>query len=344
MPGAISKKNGYMKREAKEFEGVVPLTAIPNAKTEQARAVRIEYCRGAMAWRNFLYNDGRGAAMFDITELTLERPEAEGGNIPLVVHVPKGCPCVDPDTVILSCGSGPFNGEGKCEHTMGYFASMFTNTRLTPIFVTVGVRQCPGNIWPCSLVDAEFGYDALRSDAVKALIGTPSKIGLMGTSLHGITAAHLAVKLASEKKPCDFLALHTPFVDPGMTSASHKSQGHWQTLSIGYLKWVWGVFLNEGTSGTPPTEEQIKAVCLLNLPWDKLAGLKALVISASADATCDDAIALGDLMKEKGVDVTMVKSQALHPRSTDTDEASNVLVTRWYYDRFGRDHIPNARI
>lgn len=344
MPGAIAAKPGYWLRADKDLHEAIPLSAIPTGKDEKGMNKRLDYCRNATEKGSFFYNSKLSDDMFTCTHTVVKRPEAQGGDIPIIVHVPVACPNVDPDSVILCCGSGIFNSQ-RDDRIMNFVAGMFNKTRFLPTFITVGLRQAPTHKWPAPLEDVSCVYDALKSDEIKALIGEPSKIGLMAYSFHAVTCCHLAIKLVEEKKPLNWLALHFPWADPRMEGETFKSEGKWRNMSPGYVKWVWSVSMTEGIFGkTELTEEQIKAVSVMELPWEKLAGIPALVVHATRDCVRDDATSLAKLMQEKGLDVSQIESDGLHAKAMDTHIVSQLEAFKWYFARFGRDSLPKAKM
>lgn len=351
MPGAIDTKKGWVKVMSDQYGQMMPLNGVVDPKqTDAMRMKRLVALRGKHDWMANAYQEHRGDKIWTITPLKLKYPAAEGGELFVIVHVPKEeNHRLAPDTVILSCSSLFFAG-GYCKDKFAteWFMTIYNRYQRAPTIISVGVRPTPECKWPAPVDDLAFAYDAIQSPEVLAILGTaPTKIGLLGTSASATMMSHLAVRLAQEKKQLDFLALHAPLVDPHMEGPAYKTFGQVYTNPEKFLRWAWNVLLTEGSKGDQmPSEEAMQSVNLLQLPWDALKDVPILLSTAGVDCTAGDQQALGALLKEKCTNVLQVNSPGLHGNAESQGTGplgKHVLpLYEWYFKMFGFDEMPKS--
>jgi len=311
---------------------ILPLDAVadPNL-AEDERREKLKKCRDTVDGLCKGYDDGTVDKHYDVKQTLVKRSVAEGGDIPIIVHVPKKN--VDPDLVVLHFhGGGMTVGSEKDQPGIDLFTTLAEAMGGACCFISVGYRLAPDAQFPAAIDDALAVYKALSLPDLSGLLGrAPKRVGMHGVSAGGLVASHAAVTLAQEGQSVDILSLFSPMTDPNMKGPAYKEFGHLGSCPEKWLKWSWRVFLTDDITGkTDPKAAELDKVNLKKLPWGHLKTTRACVASATLDCMVDDHTELGKIMGELGVNVERISANGLHAAAELMDENSKKKIINFW--------------
>lgn len=286
---------------------------------------------------------------WDVTATWLSRPESEGGDIPLIVHIPKGGQSDMPAIIHAHGGFGVFGNEKDPFGYVCYKAVMQkmreADRDATPFcWVSIGYRKAPENSFPKPVEDLVYLYSAMMESSRAQEWGySPGRVGFLGVSSGGLFCSHACVQAARRVKMPEFCATICPMIDPVMDKPSYFEFADMPICPRSWLVKCWRVLLEE-EPGKLPSEERVQEISLLHLDWARCEQMRSLNVTASCEIFRDDGLQLNEVQSAAGVDLTPVSANGSHVVCLTFDKAADAQVRAWIIESLQKKQLDTIEV
>lgn len=272
-------------------------------------------------------------AHWRVDETLLPRPAEQGGDIPIVVHIPKGGQPRLP-ALIYAHGGGCVIGDEHDSLAATILPGVAKELKAGKsedsfCWVSIGYRLAPEHQFPAPVDDVVYLYEAMMEPGRAAAWGfAPGKVGLMGVSAGAWLCSHAAVRLAKAGSPPALCAAVCPMIDPIMDKQSYADYGDLPSCPVPFMNYCWRALLEE-EPGKPLRESLMREASLLHLEWSACRGMRFLNLTASCECFVDDGIELSKVVQAAGVEVTPVVAGGSHVICLMLDPPSLWKLQAW---------------
>jgi len=264
---------------------------------------------------------------------SLPRPAEEGGDLPILVHIPINGPSGMPAVIHAHGGScvlgTELDGFGPYIYLPVAKEMMAAGHETAFAWVSVGYRLVPDSRFPDPVDDVVYAFEAMMDPGKAEAWGyAPGKVGLLGVSAGAYLASHASVRLARARRTPAFCAQLSPMVDPAMEKSSYQEYGDLNSLPVPWLRVCWDLLMADGT-GQPPSEARKREVSLFHQDWAACKGMPSLLMTGRFEALYDDIVELAKLQQAAGLDVTSLVGNTSHILYLMLDAGAMQELTAW---------------
>jgi len=271
------------------------------------------------------YKKKATAKHWNVEYTTVPRPADQGGDIPVVVHIPKGGQS-GVAAMVFGHGGGMVLPGYKDGLALPIMAGIADAMGTAFCWVSVDYRLAPEHPFPKGIDDMVYVYEYMQEASRAESWGyAPGKVGFAGISAGGYCAGLAAVRVA---KPA-FAAALNPMVDPAMDKQSYKDYGNLPSCPLPFMEYCWQALLAE-EPGKAPSEARKREGSMLHADWTRLAGVQVLNVTAAYELFYDDGVELTQRMEAGGVRLKHIVGSGSHAIALSGDKTALAEMTKWF--------------